>query len=1599
MFTRGENIYIFLFFSFLSVNFGLETKKSIIHPRSDSSNRSARFSFSSEKSYGNGVSACPQAKAAIMNDDIEKRVLVNKDGSLSVEMRVRFRLQSDETLQWSTQIKKSPSLTNEYCPLSQAQPHYLQQGQSESCSDPDSTAFDQEGVDYSSQPLQYELEANRCPCCHQRHEQQYDLWENPAHSHKTPPVPPTSNTHTMMRHTHSSSSSSSCNSRRVVRCRAGLSNCVGGSGSEQSQLIQEEMCVTEQVEHRLEVEQDGDTHVEVHKVSRCCSRSEVVVMDNNLRPVSRKSAEEEEDRPLSAVSSSSHVLRSLKEDQDDEDDDLPPSVSRCCHSNEPSPTPDNQLHENPKSNVSADSFQSVKHKEREETGNVSSCPCREATADSTGGPNEVDQENCTTSTIRETRLPELEEGGAGDDDDETIKRPVSGLSGHTGLSASSQKSGTSSVCPNCGGCKRKVTSVSSSRASHRSNRSNQASPNRASPVPNSDDAASDVSTQSNKTNLTKNGRLSAASNILEGKVSSAMSGTSSPKAEGKEEERAPSATTSHRSNRSHNSDCKGSTDEEEQRSPSVVSAKSTKSKHTPEAPDISSSEKVESENAAERAVSSLSARSCVSAKTNASVKSCNSKCQSGTKGASQNDETAVEECDANKRAPSGLSVKAGKAERPDSARSTKSNISVKSSTSHRSTCSNCAKAAAGETTIKVTGKEVEIGVEERPTSAMSAKSNLSAKSNKSHKSTKASEGSEAGGDGEERAPSQTSGTSVKSDKSIKSTKSSKSKCDGNEMVASSSKTGDEAEENNNILEVETQPSPDSTMLVKSESNERAPSAGSFKSQKSNCNQNTEEDSEMRAASALSHKSASSAKSHNTKIEGDDMMDRAPSAKSSKSQKSSHTAASPVPSEAKENQERVESVMSAMSKSSVRSKTSQKSKSSANVATIKTPVSDDKEENVTKERAASAASRTSNVSSAVSQKSNHNGKADITVIETADGDEEVVNTSAPEIKSSEHLNLQTLSPKRIRSRQVRSPDASAASPVQQLLNGSGARETRGASALSVRSAKSGKSKCCCGAAAEFDKAKTEKGDDDQEVKLEVKSEAASERAASALSSEGMNQPLSHNSTESVSLGLPEETSDSDSGKSSVHRNAEDKAEERAKTATPDLPKDPEVSDVKEDAEITGSTVSQKSNSTGRKSGSAVNIPTIETPATEENRVQKTEKAASTISVKSSRSKRSSCTCKEKRVNASPTKAGNGNETETAPMTNDINDRNSSAMSPTSAKVRSKSSASGNAVTKSLETANNDTENQEEKEDDECNKAVSSRTPCCLMPESASLASEQIIGKDPVECHKAKFSTGSDSGSVKTANSKRKEIPIKSSSPCPVHSKVETCSESTLSHSLSAADLLKETMAAARPCSQQSKSSDRSRSKKSGTCRSSNQKDKGEELTPACLPSTSPSEVVSDWLRSIPTNSSMLALGDEFNEEELRAKEMQEIPEGEIEKESPEGEKIDEKEKVESEEDKEKEDEAKCDIAQEGKDSDPASGEAEGASGRTGLLLLGSETLPRNWQSSAAVMKVLLSSSLGRCRSMPEVSQLLFVTEKYVLLYRAVNKETQIPLGLC
>lgn len=1405
------------------------------------------------------------------------------------------------------------------------------------------------------------------------------------------------------------------------------------------------MCLTEQVEHRVDVEQDGDTHVEMCTVSRSCSRSEVVAMDSNLRSLSRKSVEdeleeEEGERPVSAISSSSHILQSLKEDQDDEDDELPPSASQCCHCSQPSASPTSQVYLNDK-----------KHEDEEETGSraisaESSCHCRAVTPHSTTGTDNVDRASSSKSKMNRAKIPNSEEEGAADDEDEEVKRVVSGFSGCTGLSAGSQKSVTSSVCPICGGCKRGVSSVSGSRASQGSHHSHQASLNPATPASNqengNDDEGSDdsaVSTQSNKTNLTNHGCLT---NGLEGRASSAMSRISNPVLVGNENERSPSASSaaSHRSNRSHKSDCNGATgvtaEKEEERSPSAMSAqsnlsaKSSKSHKsncsgTAEALDIRTREEADGENATERAVSSLSVKSGVSAKTNASVKSHKSHSELSPKVASPTDNTVTEEQgDTNIRAPSSLSVKSnasaksGKAERPDSNLSAKSTATAKSGTSHKSTCSQCAKAespGAKVAVTKETGQEEATEVEERPVSAMSAKSNLSVKSNKSHKSTKVSKKSvsprsEAERDGEERAASQMSARSVKSNVSVKSSKSCKSDCNGNETAASQSinVAGKAEEKENEMAEVETQQRPESVISAKSEKEGRAVSTGSSK-----FNGNTETDLERedntgdgentndRAASALSGTSAVSAKSHHTMTEVDGVAN--------------HTAESSNPNEAdvpsietkeeetqNESQERVASAISIKSKSSAKSGASHKSNSSKtlksvspshNVVTIKTPEGFDEKGNETTERAPSPASATSenfNVSS-LSHKYNHSGTADV----TAEADIKFVEDNAPRSKEPVDSHGQMLSPRGARSQRTHSPKASAAlpkstqSPAQQLLPG---EETRGPSALSVHSttsAKSGRSKCCCGASS----AKKDKEGEDKEVvnkdkNEEPKTEQTSERAASIMSSSskrqrresgGTEQPLSRNSSGSVSLGLPEdqETAESDSGKSSVSF--------KGRVKCPDVPKSPEESSAKEDLEGTGSTMQPPP---------AVDIPTIETPGEgkdegEEGGDHKMKRTASANSAKSSRSYKSckSCKCSVKaatqildsKLKDEPTKAEKDLETESVKSASTTKASNLDTPDRTSSTVSSANPA---------DSANNGTENQAANEPackDEETEDVTDKSPCRLRPESAASAqskqskeesSVKSDCKSPVTGNKSKSKAGSSSCSIKTPNSQKKETPIKSPS------KVETCSESTLSHSLSAADLLKETMAAARPrscLSKASKTSNKVRSEKSARCQKSRkQNDQVEELelTPACLPNASPNDVVSEWLRSIPANTSMLALDDELNEPEQK-KEMDEKPAEEAAKEEevPKDDNLDKEEKTEAQE--EEEEEAKCDAAEEENSPDPAPGDAVGTSSCPNTLFLTGVSPPRNWYSSAAVMKVLLSSSLGRCRSMPEVRQWLYV----------------------
>nr|XP_057908230.1 retinitis pigmentosa 1-like 1 protein [Doryrhamphus excisus]XP_057908231.1 retinitis pigmentosa 1-like 1 protein [Doryrhamphus excisus] len=735
-----------------SVNFGLETKKSIIHPRSDSSARSTRVSLSSEKSFSNSVRAHSQQRPAIMNDDIEKRVLVNKDGTLSVEMRVRFRLRNDETLQWSTQIRKSPSLTSECCQPSQVQRSYLENGQSESYSD--SASFDPDCMDYSSQSRSHTSEGNHCACCYQRQGQQYNLWD-PVQGRKQPPAPPPHMTsHTTIRHTHSSSSSSSCNSRRMVCRREKLSNCRRGSASEQGQLVQEQTCVMEQVESRVDIEQDGDTHVEVCKVSRCSSRSEVVTLDGNMRPPSQRSVEEElmEEEvgpPLSRVSSSSRVLQSLKEDQDDDDDELPPSASQCSHRSKLSATVSNKL----------------ENKESRGSGAVTaaaSCLCGATTPHTPTGAVGMAQaprsnSNISRASCRSTKVMNHE-----DEIEELVK-------------ALSDTPVQSCVCPNCGGYKLAAHSNSESRASKSLQQACSKSTSPLASQSNANEREHDVlSTQSSKTNLKSHG------SAPESRASSVMSTMSNAEPTEQKQERATSII-SHKSNTSQ----KSSPMNKKERRSSAMSSQRSDCSGTTESPNITATEETEGGDSDD-----IVAKSCLSPKSVSSVRI---------------NSPVVEETNRNdtphscRSAKSTASIKSGMAERPNSVfstKSSKSNISRKSKSSH----GQCARdepmvvdptEEEEEPDMCPENPEVEDineeQAEERATSALSAKSTTSRQTNRNSNCTAASpdlkeddiSSIEANGKPKEDQERVSSAMSVKSKTSVRSNASQKSMSSNN----------------------------------------------------------------------------------------------------------------------------------------------------------------------------------------------------------------------------------------------------------------------------------------------------------------------------------------------------------------------------------------------------------------------------------------------------------------------------------------------------------------------------------------------------------------------------------------------------------------------------------------------------------------------------------------------------------------------------------------------------------------------------------------------------------------------------------------------------
>ncbi|XP_031459781.1 retinitis pigmentosa 1-like 1 protein [Phasianus colchicus] len=263
-----------------SPNFGLKAKKSIIHPRSASSNRSMRFSLSSEKSYPNGLAASPDNGApfsnncshpkpgdlvhSLVNDDIEKRVHVNKDGSLSVEMKVRFRLLNDETLQWSTQIKKSNLMNRMPCEESGLEEDSgadpIQKMNPEASSEADDSLYPCDVDSYMSKLEESECDDAHCHSCGKKH-QDYDIWKNPMHTsqREEPSVRSTW-------HTRSSCSSTSSRRRVIHKKKASVDSLRTTSSEEFSEhIVQESSSYSETIENR----------VAYRSIKKCTCRSDL----------------------------------------------------------------------------------------------------------------------------------------------------------------------------------------------------------------------------------------------------------------------------------------------------------------------------------------------------------------------------------------------------------------------------------------------------------------------------------------------------------------------------------------------------------------------------------------------------------------------------------------------------------------------------------------------------------------------------------------------------------------------------------------------------------------------------------------------------------------------------------------------------------------------------------------------------------------------------------------------------------------------------------------------------------------------------------------------------------------------------------------------------------------------------------------------------------------------------------------------------------------------------------------------------------------------------------------------------------------------------
>nr|XP_054603848.1 retinitis pigmentosa 1-like 1 protein [Nothobranchius furzeri] len=215
-------------------------KTSIISSNVESYSRSTQKAAPSDTSGPDGTNSpdlgasCPPTDKSVKEDDIEKLVRVNKDGSLTMEMKVRFRLQNDQTLHWSTKVRKTKSGTCDY-----TQGHNnsdFAQVCDVSCSESENISAEDACF---PQHHQGHIEEPHCAhCC--SHCQDYDLWK-----------PGTRGTSRCIQSSSSSASSLTVVSRKTVVERQTVSR---SSEDLTEEIVERETCVTQSIKAAETVE-------------------------------------------------------------------------------------------------------------------------------------------------------------------------------------------------------------------------------------------------------------------------------------------------------------------------------------------------------------------------------------------------------------------------------------------------------------------------------------------------------------------------------------------------------------------------------------------------------------------------------------------------------------------------------------------------------------------------------------------------------------------------------------------------------------------------------------------------------------------------------------------------------------------------------------------------------------------------------------------------------------------------------------------------------------------------------------------------------------------------------------------------------------------------------------------------------------------------------------------------------------------------------------------------------------------------------------------------------------------------------------------------